>query len=54
MYRFDLKALIYTSKALCWKRFRDDTFAVWNHSVQELHKVFEFKNSIDTSGKINR
>ena len=28
MYRFDLKALSYTSKVLCWKRFRDDIFAV--------------------------
>ena len=52
MYRFDLKALSYTPKVLRWKRFRDDIFAVWNHSLQELHKFFEFMNSIDTSGKI--
>ena len=52
MYRFDLKALSYTPKALCWKRFRDDIFVVWNHSLQELHKFFEFMNSIDISGKI--
>ena len=52
MYRFDLKALSYTPKVLCWKRFRDDIFAVWDHSLQELHKFFEFMNSIDTSGKI--
>ena len=50
--RFDLKALSYTPKVLCWKRFRDDIFAAWNHSLQELHKFFEFMNSIDTSGKI--
>ena len=50
MYRFDLKALTYTPKVL-WKRFRDDIFAVWNHSLQELHKFFGFMNSIDTSGK---
>ena len=33
------------------KRFRD-IFSVWNNSLQELHKFFEFMNSIDTSGKI--
>ena len=42
----------YTPKVLCWKRFRSDIFAVSNHSLQELHKFFEFMNSIDTSGKI--
>ena len=52
MYRFDLKALRYTPKLLCWKTFRDDTFAVWNHSLQELYKFFGFMNSIDTSGKV--
>ena len=51
-YRFDLKALSYTPKVLCRKRFRDDIFVIWNHSLQELHKFFEFMNSIDTSGKI--
>ena len=52
MCRIDLKALSYTPKVLCWKRFRDYIFAVRNHSLQELHKFFEFMNSIDTSGKI--
>ena len=28
IYRFDLKALSYTCKVLCWKRFRDDIFAL--------------------------
>ena len=51
MYRFDLKGLGYTPNVLCWKRFRD-IFAEWNHSLQELHKLFRFMNSIDTSGKI--
>ena len=52
MYMFDLKASSFTPKVLCWKRFRDAIFAVWNHSLQELHKFFEFIFSIDTSGKI--
>ena len=58
MYRFDLKALSYTRKVLCWKKFRKRfgkgrfIFAVRNHSLQELHKFLQFMNSIDTSGKI--
>ena len=52
MYWFNLKALSYTPKALCWERLRDDVFAIWNHSLQELHKFFEYMKSIDTSGKI--
>ena len=28
VYRFDLKTLSYIYKVLCWKRFRDDIFAV--------------------------
>ena len=45
-------AMSYTSKILCLKRFRDDMFAVWNQYLQELHKFFEFMNTIDISGKI--
>ena len=52
MNRFDLKAVSYIPNVLCWKRFRDDIFALWNHSLQELHKFFEFMNSIDRFGKI--
>ena len=52
LYRFDMKSLSYTPKVLHCKRFRDDIFAVWNHSLQELPKFFEFMNSINTSGKV--
>ena len=52
LFRFDLKTLSYAPKILCWKRLRDYTFAAWNHSPQDLHKFFEFMNSIDISGKI--
>ena len=37
---------------MCWKRLRNYIFAVWNHSLQELYKLFQFMNSIDTSGEI--
>ena len=52
MYKFDLKALNYKAGLLCWKRFRDDVFVLWNQSLEELNKFFDFMNSIDTSGKI--
>ena len=47
-----LKTMNYTFKILCWKRFRDDIFVIWNHSLQELHKFFGFMNNIDASGMI--
>ena len=52
MFKFDLKALSYRPGVLCWKRFRDDIFVVWNHSLEELNKFFEFMNDVDTTGKI--
>ena len=51
-YRFDIKALNNKPYAQCWKRFRDDIFCFWNHSLQELQKFFEFMNNVDTTGKI--
>ena len=38
--RFDLKALNYPLKIFCWKRFRDDIFAVRNHSLQ--NKIYNY------------
>ena len=52
LYNFDLKALNYKAGWLCWERFRGDVFVLWNHSLEELNKFFDFMNSIDTSGKI--
>ena len=51
-YRFDIKALNYKPGVQCWKRFTDDIFCFWNHSLQELQKFFEFMNNVDTTGKI--
>ena len=36
----------------CWKKFRDDIFCLWNHSLEELQKFLEFMNNVDTTGKI--
>ena len=52
MYRFYIKALNYRPCVQCWKRFRDDIFCLWNHSLEELQKFFEFMNNVDTTGKI--
>ena len=52
MYRFDIKALNYRPGVQCWKRFRDDIFCLWNHSLEELQKFFEFMNNVDITGKI--
>ena len=52
LFRFDIKALNYRPGVQCWKRFRDDMFCLWNHSLEELQKFFEFMNNVDTAGKI--
>ena len=51
MYRFDIKALNYRPGVQCCKRFRDDIFCLWNYSLEELQKFFEFMNNADTTGK---
>ena len=52
MYRFDFKALNYRPGVQCWKRFRDNIFCLWNHSLEELQKFFKFMKNVDTTGKI--
>ena len=52
MYRFDIKALNYRPGVQCWKRFRDDIFCLWNHSLEELQKFFELMNNVDTTRTI--
>ena len=52
-YRFDIKALNYRPGVQCWKRFKDDIFCLWNHSLEEFQKFFEFMKNVDTTGKVN-
>ena len=52
MYKYDVQALNYRPNVLCWKRFRDDIFLVWNHSLEDLELFFNFMNCIDRNGKI--
>ena len=52
MYKFDLQALNYKTRLLCWERLRDDTFLLWIQSLEELNKFFDFMDSIDTTGKV--
>ena len=49
---FDVKALEYTPATICWKRFRDDIFIVWSHSIDELDIFFDYMNKVDPTRKI--
>ena len=49
---FDVKALDYTPTIICWKRFRDDIFIVWPHSIDELDIFFDYMNKVDPTKKI--
>ena len=49
---FDVKALEYTPATICWKRFRDDIFIVWPHSIDELDIFFDYMNKVDPTKKI--
>ena len=48
----DVKALEYTPATICWKRFRDDIFIVWPHSIDELDIFFDYMNKVDPTKKI--
>ena len=49
---FDVKALEHTLATICWKRFRDDIFIVWPHSIDELDIFFDYMNKVDPTKKI--
>ena len=49
---FDIKALEFNPPVICWKRFRDDIFVVWPHTLKELQVFFNYMNNIDQSKKI--
>ena len=51
MQYFDFKALQYTLANICWKRFRDDIFIVWPHSIDKLDKFFDYMNKVDHTKK---
>ena len=48
---FDSKALEYTPATICWKRFRDNIFFVWPHSLDELDVFFDYMNILDPTKK---
>ena len=52
MYSYDLKALSYVPAVKCWKHFRVNVFDLWEYSTDDLDKLFNFMNSIDSSKKI--
>ena len=49
---FDIKALEFNPPVICWKRFKDDIFVVWPHTLEELQVFFNYMNNIDQSKKI--
>ena len=49
---FNVKALEYTPATICWKRFRDDIFIVWPHSIDELDIFFDYMNKESPTKKI--
>ena len=49
---FDVKILEFNLPVICWKRFRDDIFVVWPHTLEELQVFFNYMNNIDQSKKI--
>ena len=49
---FDIKALEFNPLVICWKRFRDDIFVVWPHTLEELQIFLNYMNNIDQIKKI--
>ena len=49
---FVIKALELNHSVICWKRFRDDIFVVWPHTLEELQVFFSYMNNIDQSKMI--
>ena len=50
--QFDKKTLEYNPPIIGWKRFQDDIFLVWPHSVEDLNLFFNYMNNIDRTEKI--
>ena len=49
---FDVKTLEYNPATISWKRFRDDIFIAWLHSIDELDKFFDYMNKVEPTKKI--
>ena len=49
---FDINSLELNPPVICWKRFRDNIFVVWPHTLEELQVSFNYMNNIDQSKKI--
>ena len=50
--QFDKKTLEYNPPIIGWKRFQNDIFLVWPHSVEDLNLFFNYMNNIDRTEKI--
>ena len=52
MQYFDIRALKYTPTGICWKRFRDDIFIVYPHSIDEPVIFCDYMDKVDPTKKI--
>ena len=50
--RYFDEALEHTAATICWKRYRDDIFIVWPHSIDKLDIFFNCMNKVKPSKKI--
>ena len=48
----DARALDYTPSNIFWKRFRNDIFIVWSHSIDKLDIFFDYMNKVDATKTI--
>ena len=48
---FDVKDLEYTPATICQKRFRDEIFIVWPHSIDKLDIFLNYMNKVDPTKK---
>ena len=50
---FDVKALEYSLPNTWWKRFGDNVFMVWPHSIDKLDIFFDYMNKFDHTKQVH-
>ena len=52
MAKYDFLTNEFYMKRKIWKRFRDDSFTLWEHVADTLPSFLDYLNGMDTTGKI--
>ena len=52
MAKYDFLANNFHLKLSVWKRFRDDTFVLWEHGTASLFSFLDYLDTMDKAGKI--